>query len=154
MKKVHILPSHIKIHPHICLELFWNAFACKRCLICVYFSPDSDETTFSLKKAILWIEDSHFSWKQWIEVKNVLMMNLFNKIYIFLLHKTLLDGSEWCGLLVDYCGVFISCLDTYSDGTHSLQRIRCWVSDVMLNFTKSVRFIKQTNLYLQWPECE
>ncbi len=102
MKKVHILPSHIKIHPHICLELFWNAFACKRCLICVYFSPDSDETTFSLKKAILWIEDSHFSWKQWIEVKNVLMMNLFNKIYIFFTSQ---DVTWWIGVVWVTCGL-------------------------------------------------
>ncbi len=34
-------------------------------------------------------------------------------------------GLEWCGLLVDYCDVFISCLDSHSDGTHSLQRIHC-----------------------------
>ncbi len=42
------------------------------------------------------------------------------------LHKTLTDGLEWCGLLVDYCDVFISCLDSHSDGTHSLQRIYKW----------------------------
>ncbi len=30
----------------------------------------------------------------------------------------LTDGLEWCGLLVDYCDVFISCLDSHSDGTH------------------------------------
>ncbi len=35
----------------------------------------------------------------------------------------LTDGLEWCGLLVDYCDVFISCLDSHSDGTHSLQSI-------------------------------
>ncbi len=34
------------------------------------------------------------------------------------LRKTLTD---WCS--VDYCDVFISCLDSHSDGTHSLQRI-------------------------------
>ncbi len=28
---------------------------------------------------------------------------------------------DWSG--VDYCDVFISFLDSYSDGTHSLQRI-------------------------------
>ncbi len=29
---------------------------------------------------------------------------------------------DWgCELLVDYCDVFISCLDSHSDGTHSLQ---------------------------------
>ncbi len=36
----------------------------------------------------------------------------------FLLHKMLIDGLESCGLLVDYCDVFISCLDSHSDGTH------------------------------------
>ncbi len=41
----------------------------------------------------------------------------------FWLHKMLIDGLEWCGLLVYYCDVFISCLDSHSDGTHSLQRI-------------------------------
>ncbi len=28
----------------------------------------------------------------------------------------LTDGLEWCGLLVDYCDDFISCLDSHSDG--------------------------------------
>ncbi len=46
----------------------------------------------------------------------------------------LTDGLEWCGLLVDYCDVFISCLDSHSDGTHSLQSIHCWASDAMLHF--------------------
>ncbi len=41
------------------------------------------------------------------------------------LHKTLIDGlMESCGLFVDYCDVFIGCLDSRSDGTHSLQRIQ------------------------------
>ncbi len=43
--------------------------------------------------------------------------------------KTLTDGLESSGLLVDYFDVFISCLDSHSDGTHSLQRIHCWDSD-------------------------
>ncbi len=41
---------------------------------------------------------------------------------------------ELCELLVDYCDVFISCLDSHSDGTHSLQRIHWCTSDVMLNY--------------------
>ncbi len=49
------------------------------------------------------------------------MMDLFLKTHSFSLHKMLIDGLEWCGLLVDYCDVFISCLDSHSDGTHSLQ---------------------------------
>ncbi len=42
-----------------------------------------------------------------------------------------------------YCYVFINC---YSDGTHSLQRIHWWASDVMLNFSRSVQMKKQTHL--------
>ncbi len=45
---------------------------------------------------------------------------------------------ESCELLVDYSDVLISCLDSHSDGTHSLQRINWWASYVMLNFSKSV----------------
>ncbi len=33
--------------------------------------------------------------------------------------------------------VFISCLDCHSNGTHSLQRIHCWASNAMLNYSKS-----------------
>ncbi len=60
--------------------------------------------------------------------KNILMMNLFIT-HRFTLHKTVSKELEFicvdcvkCGLLVD-CGVFISCLNCHSDGTHSLQRI-------------------------------
>ncbi len=37
----------------------------------------------------------------------------------------LIDGLKSAGLLVEYCDVFISCLDSDSDsdGTHSLQMI-------------------------------
>ncbi len=66
----------------------------------------------------------------------------------FSLHKPLFDGLESCGSLVDYCDVFISCLDSHSDGTHSLQRIHWWTSDAMLNFFKSVPMKKQTHLHL------
>ncbi len=48
---------------------------------------------------------------------------------------------DWNG--VDYCDVFINCLDSHSDGTHSLQKIHWWASDVMLNFFKSVPTKKQ-----------
>ncbi len=60
--------SHIKTHQWICLELFW---------ICVDFTPDSDEMTFSLEKKILWIEDSYLVRNNGLTVKNVLMMDLF-----------------------------------------------------------------------------
>ncbi len=75
-------------------------------------------------------------------------------LFSFLFHKMLTDELEWCELHVDYCDVFISCLDSHSDGTHSLQRIHWWASDVMLNFSKSVLMKKQTHLHLRWPEGE
>ncbi len=50
----------------------------------------------------------------------------------FSLHKMLTDGLDSCELLVDYCDVFISSLDSCSDGTHSLQRIHWWASDEKL----------------------
>ncbi len=53
-----------KLIKNICLEMFWTIFAYKKCLICAYFSPDSDEITFSLEKAILWMGD-FFSQKKW-----------------------------------------------------------------------------------------
>ncbi len=62
----------------------------------------------------------------------------------------LTDGLEWCGLLVDYCDVFISCLDSHSDGTHSLQRIHCWASDVMLHFSKSDEETNSSTSWLAW----
>ncbi len=67
------------------------------------------------------------------------------KTHSFSLQKTLL---YWIS-----CDVFISCLDSHSDGTHSLQRIHWWASDVMLHFSKSFLIKKQTHLHLGWPEC-
>ncbi len=48
------------------------------------------------------------------------------------------------------CDVFISCLNSHSDGTHTLQRIHWLANDVMPNFSKSVL----KNLHLGWPESE
>ncbi len=54
----------------------------------------------------------------------------------------------WSG--VDYLWIvtFISCLDSQSDGTHSLQSIHWWASDVKLHFSKSVPLKKQT--WMAW----
>ncbi len=59
------------------LRTVFTVFACKHCLIGEYFSPDSDKLTFSLEKAVFWMENSYFSQKQQFEVKNVLMIDLF-----------------------------------------------------------------------------
>ncbi len=38
---------------------------------------------------------------------------IFLQTHRFSLHKTLTDGLEWCVLLVYYCDVFISCLNSF-----------------------------------------
>ncbi len=60
-----------------------------------------------------------------------------------------IDGPESLGLFVDYCDVIISCLDSNSDGTHSLQRIPWRAIDVLL-----VSQMNTQNLHLHrgWPE--
>ncbi len=50
---------------------------------------------------------------------------------------------------MDDCDVFISCSDSHSDGTHSLQSIHWWASDAMLYFSESV-LIKKL-MFLGWP---
>ncbi len=61
----------------------------------------------------------YFSQKQCLEIKlNCLLLQTCS-----VLLQKMLNVKEWCGLLVDYCDVFISCLDSHSDGTYSLQRI-------------------------------
>ncbi len=70
--------------------------------------------------------------------------------FSFCLLQMLTDGLEWCGFLVDYCDVFISCLDSHSDGTHSLQSIHCWDSDTMLHFSKSDEETNSSTSWMAW----
>ncbi len=98
-------------------KLFWTVFVSKWCFICAYFSPDSDRRNYLKLKT---------SWLVFLQTQ----LSLYTK-------KT--DRPESCGLLVDYCYVFISCLNSYSDGTHSLQRIHWWASDVRLHLSKIVQ---------------
>ncbi len=93
---------------------FCAAFNYKWCLICAYFTEESN------------IMDLYFSQKQQFEVKKHLKMDLFITKCIFSLHKTIINGLEWCGLIV----MFLSTVWAHSDGTHSLQRIHWWTSNV------------------------
>ncbi len=75
--------------------------------------------------AILWIMDWYFGQKFQFKVRPPWWWICFLQKCRFSLHKTFIYGLEWCGLKIDYCDVFISCLDFNSDGTHSLQ----WIID-------------------------
>ncbi len=77
-----------------------------------------------------------------IWVKNILMLALFQ-----LLSSP--DVNWWTGVVWITCDVLDSCLDSHSDGTHSLQSIHCWDTDAVTHFSK-----KQTHLHLGWPESE
>ncbi len=68
--------------------------------------------------------------KEWFEkkkkktfLKTSYLLISFLQTHRFSLYKLLTDGLESCGLLVYYYDVFISYLDSHSDGTHSPQRI-------------------------------
>ncbi len=63
----------------------------------------------------------------------------------FWLHKMLIDGLEWCGLLWFYYFYLLLTVLIHSDGTHSLQWIHWWASDRMLHFSK---FDEETNSYI------
>ncbi len=56
-----------------------------------------------------------------MKLKENVFVDLFITNTQLLIHK---DVNQWIGqLFVKYDDVFISCLDSHSDGTHSLQRI-------------------------------
>ncbi len=62
--------------------------------------------------------------------QNALIMDLFlTNTHLFASHV-----NWWSG--VDYCDVFIRCLDSHSDGTHSLQRIHWWCNATFLQILK------------------
>ncbi len=107
----------------------------KKIIIWIRREICTDQTLFTSEnssKQILriWIMESILS-------SNTLIMDWFLQT-CHSLHDALTDGLECCGLL--WC--CISCLDSHSDGTHSLQRIQWWASDGMLHFYKSVQIKK------------
>ncbi len=82
-----------------------------------------------------------------ILVKNIWMMDLF------LTNTQVLSSQDinwWTGVVWTTCDVFISCLDSHSDGTHSLQRIHWWASDAMLHFSKSDEETNSSTSWMAW----
>ncbi len=93
-------------------------------------------TMYNLWMFLSWFRRDYF----FSEESNIMEKLVSYKAFHFSGVRTLTDGLESFVLLEDYCDVFISCLNTHSDGTHSLQMIHWWESDVMLNFSN-----EQTN---------
>ncbi len=61
----------------------------------------------------------------------------------------LIDRPKSCGLLVHYCDVFIRCLNSHSDGTHSLQRTHWWASGAQWSISPNL--FRWRKKYLGWP---
>ncbi len=80
--------------------------------------------------------------------KNLKWWICFFQTCIFSLLKTLTDGLEWCGLL--WC--FYQCLDSHSDGTHSLLSIHWWDTDAMLHFSKSDEETNSSTSWMSWGQ--
>ncbi len=57
-------------------------------------------------------------------------------------HNIHTTTKPWCFYL----------LFALSDGTHSLQRIHWWASDVMLNFSQNSSNVHETHVHLERPE--
>ncbi len=63
------------------------------------------------------------------------------------------DINWWTGVVWITCGLlwwFYQCLDSHSDGTHSLQRIHWWASDGMLHFSKSDEETNSSTSRMAW----
>ncbi len=71
-----------------------------------------------LEEALQWIMDSYLVRSDGFKLKRL------NHGFVF---------------ICDVC-FFPSCLDSHSDGTHSLQSIHVWAIDVMLNFSTTVQW--------------
>ncbi len=103
-------------------------------------SSDLEECSIS-SLAQQWMHYSEWVPSEWTTDKNITIITLFQ-----LLSSP--DVNWWTG--VDYCYVFISCLDSHSDGTHSLQCIHCWASDEMLHFSKSDEETNSSTSCMAW----
>ncbi len=115
-------------HQHPLTHMFVTVFACKWCLICAYSSPDWAEITYFTGESN--IVNKGVTSNKVKKKKNMLMMDLF-LTEMFLNPQ---DVNWWTGVLWFTCGLlwcFISYLDSHSDGTHSLQMIHWWTSNVM-----------------------
>ncbi len=137
---------HIKIHLHICLHNCFGLFSLINSMWSLHTSlliQKNKYIYFPWRKRYYGLHTCVLARSNVLKLKKTLWWNCQLQTCSFSLHN-------WC-----YCDVFISCLDSHSDGTHSLHRIHWWrVSDVMLHFSKSVPMKKQTHLNLGWPQGE
>ncbi len=104
-----------------------------------------------LCRFLSWFRPEHFFTGGSVIIDyGLLLFNLFDGFVSAFVFSMLTDGLEWSGLLVDYCDVFSSSLDSHSDGTHSLQSIHCWDSNAMTHFSKSDEETNSSTSWMDW----
>ncbi len=117
-------------------------FDCKRCLICTYFYPDSDEMTFSLENAML--------------SRTCILVGSCNDGFDSLNTQFFMsqDVNWWTGVDVDFLWIIVMFLSAVWTLV-LMAPIHCRGSigeQVMLNFSKSV-LMQQTNSFTSWMAC-
>ncbi len=110
-----------------------------RCFFSFFNRTDLEKCSIT-SLAHQWILCSEWVPSEW-ESKQLIKTVCFLQTCSFSLYKTLIDELESFGLL---------CLDSHSDGTHSLQRIHWWASDVMLHFYKSDEETNSSTSWMVW----
>ncbi len=128
------------------MKTVWNSS--KQTCWCILMWKDNRGWTFSLEEALLWITDLYLSRRNSLNLK-CCNDGFVSYKHIFLLQKTLIDELKLDYL--DYCDVSISCLDSHSDGTHSLKRMHWWASDCNAKLLQ-ICSDKQTNLHFYISE--
>ncbi len=101
-----------------------------------------------LEEVLLWIMDSHFSQKQWFEVKNILMMDLF------LLSSQ--DVNWWTGVVWIIYGLLWCFYQLFG---LSFWRHPFTAEDPLMREWWNATFLQicsheETNSHLGWPEGE
>ncbi len=93
-EKVHLLlSSEINIHKHILFRtVFEQFFACKHCLICAYFSPDTDKTTFNWRKLNYRSRTLILARKQSFKIKSTLKETYLPLFTIYITFSYLADA--------------------------------------------------------------
>ncbi len=136
--KKHSNPQLIHMTPVHQLKLVNNA------LICIFLSWFKQGDFFHWRK-------QYYGLWPCILTRNISLFLEHINDDLFLINKQVFTSQyiNWSTeVMWITCYVFMSCLDSHSDGTHSLQRIHWWASDVMLMLPKTV----PETLHLGWPK--
>ncbi len=133
---IHTTPVHQLTS---CDVTSWQVmFLTSNCCFWQKYESSTHNTAFSSEK-VVWSE----SGEKYVQIKHLYKWKQFKT-------NMWVDFDVRGQQGMDYCDVFISCLDSHSDGTHSLQRIHWWASDAVLHFSKSDEETNPSTSWMAW----